>query len=149
VLPILPIVIGAAASEHRFGPAALAAGLAVCFVAIGLFAATVNLVESAASRQPQGENGARPTSSSSDEVIALRLLQVCRYCVSDGVPRRSLFVAMIVGTVLNLINQGDFLLADGKLNLTKIVLTYAVPYCVATYGAASYRLKVARTTGRD
>ena len=27
VLPILPIVLGAAASEHRFGPAALAAGL--------------------------------------------------------------------------------------------------------------------------
>jgi cytochrome c-type biogenesis protein len=41
VLPILPIVLGAAASEHRFGPAVLAAGLAVSFVAIGLFAATV------------------------------------------------------------------------------------------------------------
>ena len=27
VLPILPIVLGAAASEHRWGPAALAAGL--------------------------------------------------------------------------------------------------------------------------
>ena len=40
VLPILPIVLGAAASEHRLGPAALAAGLAVSFVAIGLFAAT-------------------------------------------------------------------------------------------------------------
>src|SRR5213080_1775835 len=41
VLPILPIVLGAAASKHRWGPAALAAGLAVSFVAIGLFAATV------------------------------------------------------------------------------------------------------------
>jgi len=41
VLPILPVVLGAAASEHRAGPAALAAGLAVSFVAIGLFAATV------------------------------------------------------------------------------------------------------------
>ena len=41
VLPILPIVLGAAASEHRWGPAALAAGLAVCFVSIGLFAATI------------------------------------------------------------------------------------------------------------
>src|SRR6516164_3330805 len=41
VLPILPIVLGAAASEHRWGPAALAAGLAVSFVTIGLFAATV------------------------------------------------------------------------------------------------------------
>jgi cytochrome c biogenesis protein CcdA len=41
VLPILPIVLGAAASEHRWGPAALAASLAVSFAAIGLFAATI------------------------------------------------------------------------------------------------------------
>jgi cytochrome c-type biogenesis protein len=41
VLPILPIVLGAAASEHRWGPAALAAGLAVSFVVIGLFVATI------------------------------------------------------------------------------------------------------------
>lgn len=41
VLPLLPIVLGAAASEHRLGPAALAAGLALSFVAIGLFVATV------------------------------------------------------------------------------------------------------------
>jgi cytochrome c-type biogenesis protein len=41
VLPLLPIILGAAVSEHRLGPAALAAGLALSFVAIGLFVATV------------------------------------------------------------------------------------------------------------
>src|SRR5271168_380993 len=41
VLPLLPIVLGAAASEHRMGPASLAAGVALSFVAIGLFVATV------------------------------------------------------------------------------------------------------------
>lgn len=41
VLPLLPIVLGAAASEHRLGPAALALGLAISFTAIGLFVATV------------------------------------------------------------------------------------------------------------
>ena len=41
VLPLLPLVLGAAASEHRLGPAALAAGLALSFVIIGLFVATV------------------------------------------------------------------------------------------------------------
>jgi hypothetical protein len=65
----------------------------------------------------------------------LRLLRIGRYCVSEGVPQRSLFVALIVGTVLNLINQGDVLFGEGKLNFAKIALTYAVPYCVATYGA--------------
>ena len=41
VLPLLPLVLGAAASEHRLGPVALAAGLALSFVAIGLFLATI------------------------------------------------------------------------------------------------------------
>jgi cytochrome c-type biogenesis protein len=41
VLPILPIVFGAAASEQKWGPAALALGLASSFVAIGLFVASV------------------------------------------------------------------------------------------------------------
>ena len=41
VLPLLPIVLGTAASEHRLGPVALAVGLALSFVAIGLFVATI------------------------------------------------------------------------------------------------------------
>lgn len=41
VLPLLPIVLGAAASEQKWAPAALAAGLSLSFVAIGLFVATV------------------------------------------------------------------------------------------------------------
>jgi cytochrome c-type biogenesis protein len=40
VLPLLPIVLGAAASRHRLGPVALAAGLAMSFVMVGLFVAT-------------------------------------------------------------------------------------------------------------
>jgi hypothetical protein len=61
-------------------------------------------------------------------------------CVADGIPRRSFAVALVVGTILNLINQGDALLSGADLNFIKILLNYAVPYCVATYGAASYRL---------
>lgn len=41
VLPLVPIVIGTALGKHRFGPLALAAGLALSFVTIGLFVATV------------------------------------------------------------------------------------------------------------
>jgi cytochrome c-type biogenesis protein len=41
VLPILPIVLGAAASAERWGPVALAAGLALSFATIGLFVATI------------------------------------------------------------------------------------------------------------
>jgi hypothetical protein len=42
-----------------------------------------------------------------------RWREACGYCVSGGVPRRSFGVALIVGTILNLINQGDALLSGG------------------------------------
>src|SRR5260370_25330209 len=41
VLPMLPIVLGAAHAEHRYGPAALASGAALSFTAVGLFIATI------------------------------------------------------------------------------------------------------------
>ncbi len=41
VLPLVPMVLGAAASQHRYGPVALAGGLAVSFTLIGLFVATI------------------------------------------------------------------------------------------------------------
>ncbi len=41
VLPLLPIVFGAAAAEHRWAPAALGAGVAVSFTVLGLFVSTV------------------------------------------------------------------------------------------------------------
>jgi len=69
-----------------------------------------------------------------------KLRLVGRYAVSDGIPKRSFYVAIVVGTVLNLINQGDALFGNSPINWTKIVLTYFVPYAVATYGAISYRL---------
>ncbi len=41
VLPLVPIVLGTAASEHRLGPVALAGGLALSFTVVGLFVATI------------------------------------------------------------------------------------------------------------
>lgn len=73
--------------------------------------------------------------------------RVWRYAISNGVPRRSLFVALLVGTILNLINQGDALLAGLPLDIAKLLLTYLVPYCVSTYGAVSYRLAEERRVG--
>ena len=67
----------------------------------------------------------------------------CSCAVFDGVPRRSFYVALIVGTVLNLINQGDALIGMAPINWLKLILTYCVPYAVCTYGAVSYQLKKA------
>lgn len=59
---------------------------------------------------------------------------------SEGVLRRAIFVALVVGTILTLINQGDQLLA-GRLNWWKMGLTYLVPFAVSTHGAISARLR--------
>jgi len=41
VMPLIPLVLGAALSEHKLGPVALAAGLAISFTTVGLFVATI------------------------------------------------------------------------------------------------------------
>ena len=72
---------------------------------------------------------------------------VWRYAITGGVPRRSLIVTAIVGTLLNLINQGDRLVTGHSFNLAKVALTYIVPYFVSTYGAVSFRLQEDRNGG--
>jgi hypothetical protein len=68
----------------------------------------------------------------------------CYYALSDGVPLRSLWVALIAGTILNLINQGNALVLGQPLDFAKLALTYAVPYIVSSYGAVSFRLHTER-----
>jgi cytochrome c biogenesis protein CcdA len=41
VLPLLPIVLGTAASQSKYGPLALGAGVVISFVTVGLFVALV------------------------------------------------------------------------------------------------------------
>ena len=55
--------------------------------------------------------------------------------------RRSLAVAVIVGTTLNLINQGPEVLIGHHWPVWwKLVLTYVVPFAVASYGSyAAFR----------
>lgn len=43
ILPLLPIILAAAATSHRFGPMALGAGLMLFLVTIGLFIDTIGL----------------------------------------------------------------------------------------------------------
>ena len=54
--------------------------------------------------------------------------------------RRSILVALIVGTALNLINQGPELLSGDGPVIWKLALTYVVPFLVASYGSyAAFR----------
>jgi hypothetical protein len=54
--------------------------------------------------------------------------------------RRSLTVAAIIGTVLNGINQGPEIVTGHWPIWWKLVLTYFVPFAVASYGSyAAFR----------
>jgi len=77
-------------------------------------------------------------------------LHIASLCLADGVPRRSLAVALVVGSLLNLINQWEAFLGRSHFDLAKLALTFVVPYCVATYGAVAYRLQLERRApGRE
>ncbi len=63
----------------------------------------------------------------------------CARCAVRHRPmlRRSLLIALVVGTLLLAINQGDVLLRAEwpRALLWKVPLTYLVPFIVATWGA--------------
>lgn len=68
-----------------------------------------------------------------------RSLIRCFWCAVRQWPlvRRSLLIALIVGTALTAINQGNVIVGGDFLGQLawKIPLTYSVPYCVSTAGA--------------
>ena len=55
--------------------------------------------------------------------------------LGDGTPKRAVFTALVVGTLLTAINQGDMILSGSAPAAWKVILTYCVPYCVTTWGA--------------
>jgi hypothetical protein len=77
----------------------------------------------------------------------LKLLAIHQVARTEGIYPRSRRVALAVGTLLNLINQPEALLGNAPWNLTQAVLTYAVPFLVATYGAAANSAKPSGQTG--
>ena len=60
-----------------------------------------------------------------------------RAVLRPPIATRSLWVALVVGSILNLINQGDRLAAGAPLDWAKLGLTYVVPFVVASFGAWS------------
>ena len=54
---------------------------------------------------------------------------------SDGTPKKAFFTALVVGTVLTVINHGDVILSGNYPPSLKVLLTYCVPFCVTTWGS--------------
>ena len=60
-----------------------------------------------------------------------------RRALSWQIARQSFATMLLVGSALNLINQGDALWSGAAVNWWKLSLTYCVPFGVATFGAYS------------
>ena len=56
-------------------------------------------------------------------------------------------IALVVGTLLTLINQWDALFGPNPIRWIPLALTYMVPFCVYLYGFWSHRRM--HTKGKD
>ena len=67
-----------------------------------------------------------------------RLLQTaCKRPIAIG----AIKVALVVGSALNLINQGGRLIEGLPLSWFQVMLNYLVPYCVSSYSASQNEMR--------
>lgn len=59
---------------------------------------------------------------------------------SGKIVKNLLRIALVVGSILNLVNQGSAILADTDISWIHVALNYFVPYCVASYSATKNEL---------
>lgn len=61
---------------------------------------------------------------------------VLRLMLKPQIMRAALKVSLVVGTVLNVINNGQQFWAHHTVNLWQVAMNFVVPYCVSSYSAA-------------
>lgn len=79
-------------------------------------------------------------------------LDALKLALSGSSLRRSIFVSAVVGTILNVINQGDAMMAGQGFEFVKGALTFSVPFCVSTFASwstISERAVSSNTLGND
>lgn len=68
------------------------------------------------------------------------LLKLLDTAFTKSIVRNALKIALVVGTLLNLINQAEPILENNGINWLEFFLNYLIPYCVASYSAAKNQL---------
>ena len=66
-----------------------------------------------------------------------------RLATSSTTITRAAKLALVVGPILVLINQGDRMFSGTQLDWLKMALTFAVPYCVSTWTSVAKDLESA------
>ncbi|MGZ8257031.1 MAG: nitrate/nitrite transporter NrtS [Gallionella sp.] len=65
-----------------------------------------------------------------------------RTSLSRHIVMNAFKIALVVGTLLNLVNQGESLLHGGTIAWLHVLLNYLVPYCVASYSATKNEIEL-------
>jgi hypothetical protein len=78
--------------------------------------------------------GGEGEASAADSVR--RRPSMLRLALQPGIARAALKVSLVVGTLLNVINNGEQLWAGHGVNIWRVALNFVVPYCVSSYSAA-------------
>jgi hypothetical protein len=61
---------------------------------------------------------------------------ILRLVLQPGIARAALKVSLVVGTLLNVINNGEQLWAGHSVSIWRVALNFVVPFCVSSYSAA-------------
>ncbi|MDE8346473.1 MAG: nitrate/nitrite transporter NrtS, partial [Acidocella sp.] len=65
-----------------------------------------------------------------------------RAALSRHFVRNALKIALVVGALLNLENQGERLLNDATISWLHLLLNYLVSYCVTSFSAAKNEIEL-------
>lgn len=69
------------------------------------------------------------------------MITLLRAACCRPIARNAVQVSAVVGTLLNVINQGGALFGDGQVSWGRALLNYLVPYCVASFSAARNEIR--------
>lgn len=73
-------------------------------------------------------------------LVGIKQSERIRMKVTKKQVKTAIFISILVGTLLTLINQGEAFLGDAEINWFKVVLTYIVPFCVSLYSSSVAQL---------
>lgn len=69
------------------------------------------------------------------------MIEILNACLTRHIALNALKIALVVGGLLNMINQGDNLLHGDRISWFHLLLNFRVPYCVASFSAAKNEIE--------
>ena len=71
----------------------------------------------------------------------MALIRLLRIASRRRIALPALKVALVVGSLLNLVNQGGNLIDGMPLNTYQMLMNFIVPFCVSSYSAARNEIR--------